>query len=483
VVKAAPKVSWRQKISAPAQKVFLSIPLLLPLFWLLHWDTVWTGSWQQGFAPLQTKIFEELISFLGNYRPLIPSISAPLILFVLSFAGLAALWAVAWLLLRSFNRTPWLTATFLALYIAFVFPLAAPGTHSERIFESLYFVFFLWIVTREPIRFSLLMAVILLGGFVAFITKAYSVFYFWVILSVVFAESLRFIFVDLLRTSKADRLRRGRLSLRVLSYLALALAVYFLMRQHPVSTAEIVPSSKLWLIVLSSALCLCLSALQTWRTSLWLRLGSLPFVLFFDHQAELFVVLLLAWLMIETLRVIQHEKIKIIPPAWLRISLYSISLILSCLWTAQHVKDFKWSRELEPEWVSTIKMINEQSQDPSKGFLILGNSLPLLSLFVRFPLVENLPIHLETSEMELLQILKQENLQAILIDREYLRRFWAANLSSGGDPNRINKSVFSRLLLHQGQAVKTETLELPEIEKFRLRESSLRHIVWIEPKV
>jgi len=212
-----------------------------------------------------------------------------------------------------------------------------------------------------------------------------------------------------------------------------------------------------------------------------MRLVSIPFALFFSAEAESLTIMIILWMVIRLFSaLLQTSTLKKIPYAKLERVLISVFVLSSGAILFFHLQRFHHLRSFEPEWTQAAQLLDEEKK-PGK-IIIVGDAIDFLSFFTKSELVQNLPIHLESSEAELLRIVSEENAKGILIDREYLRRFWIQSIKSGGDPSRINQSVFSRLILYNGQAFESKTLNIPQVSKFKIKATSLSKIVWIEQK-
>jgi len=400
-------------------------------------------------------------------------------LLAMSLMGVALLVIIGLLVNRCLPATPLWRWTISLVVIAFLFPSATPGTSPDALLRITYFIGLLYLATRPVNGFNLFWG-LMLGLFVSYLSQNYALIFFWSGFSILFTEAFHFIFVDWAHLSWAKKNHRLTLLFRC-GYLATLTSILFIcILKYPPTMEGLSPSPRLWMLFISSGLGLALSFIKPWETKLWMRLVSIPFALFFSTDAEALTIMIILWMTVRLIFALsEHKTFKKIPLLKLDRALATLLVLGSIGVVIFHVQRVRPSRSFEPEWTQAAKLLD---QDPKEGgIVIVGDAIDFLSFFSRSNLVQNLPIHLESSEVELQKILEEEKAKGILIDREYLRRFWAQSIQSGGDPSRVNLSIFSRLILYKGQAFESKTLRIPPVKKFKIRETSLSKILWIEP--
>ncbi len=457
----------------------------MPCLWLLRVQQIWTGIATTPFAPLNAQTFQDLILWLGEHRIVIPTALMQTSLMVMSLLGVGLLILTGILAGRSLAASSKWQWAISVVIIAALFPYAAPGVSPDRLMRITYLVSLLFLITR-PVNGANLFFGMMLGLLISYVSQNYALIFFWSGFSILFTESFHFLFVEWSHLSWVKKSQRIRLLFRCGYLTALASILFICILKFPPPLESFSPSSRLWLLFISSGLGLALSFIKPWDTRLWMRLVSIPFALFFSAEAEILTIMIIAWMMVQLISALAaNSSFRKLPLGKIEVVVIPIMVLASWALLFFYLQRGYPTRSFEPEWTQAAKLIDEDSNSGSAQqdgkIIIVGDAIDFLSFFTKAELVQNLPIHLEASEAELMKILEGEQSKRILIDREYLRRFWAQSIQSGGDPSRINQSVFSRLILYNGQAFESKTLHIPQVKRFKIRETSLSKIIWIEP--
>jgi len=466
--------------SLPWKTIGLLCLLAIPCLWLFRIQQIWTGLPSTPFAPLDSKTFQDLIFWLGEQRVVIPTALMQTSLMFMSLLGVGLLIIFGLLLKKTLPASAIWSWALSILALSLLFPYAAPGTSPDPLLKMTYLLGLLFVITR-PVNGVNLIFGMMLGLAISYLIQTYALVFFWSGFSILITEAFHFLFVEWGQLSWAKKNQRFSLLFRAFSLATLAGILFFCIFKYPPALDSFSGSSRLWLIFISSGLGLALSFIKPWETRLWMRLVSIPFALFFSAEAESLTIMIILWMVIRLFSaLLQTSTLKKIPYAKLERVLISVFVLSSGAILFFHLQRFHHLRSFEPEWTQAAQLLDEEKK-PGK-IIIVGDAIDFLSFFTKSELVQNLPIHLESSEAELLRIVSEENAKGILIDREYLRRFWIQSIKSGGDPSRINQSVFSRLILYNGQAFESKTLNIPQVSKFKIKATSLSKIVWIEQK-
>lgn len=457
------------------------VAFILPLPWIFKSREIWTAGGASLATPLHSESFQKLTELLGHHRLILPEFLMNPFLLFLCFVGPLALSLLFLIFYSGFSGSILSRVLASLLVVGVVFSWGAPGGLDPDLFHLILCSAIVLFLSKETTPWMSL-GILPVAALMAVQGEIQSLMIAWCIFVFLFVEAFHFIFVDLGIINRRLRSIPWAISLRIASNAILALFALWIILSLPEKTELLPDYHLLWIVLVSSGLAIALGLWRPEGSKIWMRLGGASFLIFLSHEAFAFALLLTYWMSLELLFFFSKSFSKKLEPLktyqWgLQGSLVTL-ISLWCLWTAHAFHD---QRSLLPEWSKSISLLN-QSVTPQEGVLIMGDALPFLSFFVPAKMIENLPVHLESSEESLLELMESEEIKAILVDREFMRRYWAKSIHHGLDPSRINHSLFSRLLLHQGQAIETKTLKIPPIQRFQIRETPLKNIAWVEVK-
>lgn len=360
-----------------------------------------------------------------------------------------------------------LAACLLALLVSSVLsPLATPGTSIASMLNLLLAAIILDLIVSDSrsglkIWFFVSLVVVLSSSL-----HWSPIVVFWSAFSYSLGFSLHFFIID--RGHIPVRFRRSplRTFFYGLGLFLLAIWALIMILQVDWKANELLPSSYVLVGPILAALCVLLAWLKPWKSKTWMVLAILCHGLLVSHTTETLVFLTGGWILINLLL----ELWAVLPKAFTeaihqRASVISVSTIaaalaLTSLLSAYQVKP----HELSPRWYVALKKIGESSE----GIWIVGKGEELFKSFYPGAVYSANSDLLQASEDAFLNSMKENSVQKILVDLEYLKDHWKQLIQDDIEPSKINSSVLARATVYQGREEKTDTLRLKPIEKFRL---------------
>lgn len=458
--------------------------LILPWF-ALDWE-IWTLDGASLFLPLDAEIFERVFEGLGGYRIVLPVWSLePYLLFLCVLSPLILL--LWFLLLRSFipGKSKWRNLA--ALVVASVFfYLGRPGQIDPLLFKLFFFSLVLLPLVRRKPDPLLIWSVATVTLTISLITGKFMVALFFIVIMSLFSQSLHFVFIDRMKLSVPTRKKIRNIGAYVLGILLISLFVLLSLKLRPWNFTVYQPWDYWWLFFVPCTLCVALTWIKPWESQLWLRLSSLSIGVLITDQMAIPVMLLSFWLCAQLyLCLLQKLKQRRIDakksPSFVgdRLAPYlgllavTVTVTLNILFVQMNPSQ----RTLKPVWVRALK---EMQLYPKDGFSVIGDSMGLLAQFHQGRIIENAPIELLQSEEDVVNWMAAFQLDHLIIDQEFIRRIWKQVISSGRDPQLINTSVMSRLVLYSGKQVQTKTLELEPLDQLIRRDIPLKGLIWVD---
>jgi hypothetical protein len=431
----------------------LGLLLAFPLcaIWLWGARAIFT---KEGIFPISDASFENLISSSASFRPvfdiahihLISGFVAllPLVLILVSYVSL------------NFLLSPFVLRQPMALLLASaLFFIARPGESYLDLGIATYSLLCLLVIYPTNVSFLRLWLLINTLGFFSLYWLELRPLFIWTLISLILRESFVFIFAYRLRPEHRDfKNPLKSLGLRLMSTL---LVVVWLISIKPDFEAHQF-SSFWWLSFVAPILCVLLAFKNPWESKRWIGLASfsLGLLLFSNLSFGVFFV---------TIALFFEWANSLFETFFIKIRLWMASLLLSLSFLGMGflALHFNTVRSFDLGWV---KVFNHLPKELNENIAIIGDAIGFLSLFYRGSIIQNPSQVLEGSEKEMAKWMNEEKIGQWVVDRSFLTKYWKDLIQSGIAPERINVSILSRLSLHDGQAIQTNTINLPPIELF-----------------
>lgn len=435
--------------------------VLLP--WLVFSPSLWVFTPQTAVFPLQPETFEITFKALQNHRLILPSAWMYFILPIFSFLSpmLLFLWS---LLLTALLPGPKKFRVGAALAFSLsVYYLGAPHMTPDRAFQLLFFT-----VIVSPLLRPLPPLVLWLFGsiavFFSFVFKDYAFLFLWMAASLLAGHITTFLFAEKTAPNRYERMHPLESFFKRTGFFLFLTWMIFSLVGFSFSN-EIGPSPYWWLAWIVGFLCAGITWFNPWQLSRWLAPALFAQGLLFSDTLFWPVLVIGSWCLIKLLlECIQRwEFAQKLSPTVLQAGLASFATILVLLPTI-HILISEDERRLSPAWTSVLQKIKK---DDSRGFLIVGDALPFLANFHPASFVTDDSVLLEPSEQRLLEYMNQRNIDSAVIDTLHLKNLWKKWIAEGLEPEKINQSVISRLVLYQGKELDTYTLKLDPLKYYK----------------
>ncbi|MBN8554227.1 MAG: hypothetical protein J0L93_02185 [Deltaproteobacteria bacterium] len=449
------------KIAFPFQTRWILAALILLLPWLLASRYLWSLSPHTLLLPLSDDSFRIFFEAIGNHRFTLPHFLIQPILIGICILGPLTLFLWYEILKNGLSDLP--LASFWALNIAiFFYALGAPGRIPEGLLEFC-FISLLIIPLFNKNSAVQLWALASFLLIISLITQKYIFAIFWTTFSLLLGHLLSFFLADL---GKFPRRMRSHFKTSLASGIGiLCLAFFILLTTYRYSFQNDLLESidqKWWLAWILSILSFLLSWLRPWETSRWLSLVIFGHGILFSSSLKTSIYFAIAWCLIALLSQIPIPKNaseskgfqtakKAFQICW---------VLVAGVWIFIQVRSDHPKRNFFPAWVSIAREI---SATPAPGYLIIGEGRHFLSMFFPSEFVESPDMILENSEQKFLDFMHEQKLSEVIVDKNYLNRFWQKWIADKQPPDQANRSVISRMISYEGKAVKTPTLDIPAI--------------------
>lgn len=452
---------------------------LIVLPWLLASAPVWQFSHDTFIVPLAPDLFDLSFTLLADQRILLPTWLIHPLLITYAFIGPALLGLVYLLTRRAFREMSW--GAYLSLVVVLMlYSSAAPGTLPNQLLELSFLGLCLnpLLVPARPLTLWLDAALVLV---VAQLTKQNEFLIFWITLSMSVGYLIHFILAQKTILPKKLRDHFITTSFTAFGLSCLAISVLFISLKATLSQNMIlVMPDHWWLAWILGVLSVALCWLRPWETHRWLCLAILGHGIFFSGSLETAIWICIAWTLIQIInslppyawfQKISPKKIK----PWMATTFCFLFFFSGAIYQIFH---FHPIRKFRTGWVSLSKELKATPQD---GFLVIGEGTSFLAHFSPANFTED-PTALElSSEEELAQKLKNENLNAIIVDRRFVNDYWKRWIKEGREADTTNYSILTRLIIDGGKEVKLATLKLKAVTYFKVTRYEASDFFLIQP--
>jgi len=361
--------------------------------------------------------------------------------------------------------------------VLIVYPLGAPGQLSLFLIDLCFFIFVLIPFVRFSPNPLLLWIVGSLALVFSLLTQHFFLTLFWLCLSTILGEVVHFVFID---KGQIPVILRSQ-HIRTISYIV-GLVIFLGFILYGINAmdwgeANFQPSPYYWVGLGSASLCVILTWLEPWKSSLWIRLAIFNLGVLISSQLLVPVLILFLWeivfLIKRSLTRKSSTKLQVRGLKWILVVLFIVMTSLLFYRAYRNIPQ----RNLKPEWT---KVLLEIQKIHNENAVIIGEGLPFLSQFYAGSLVQNPPIMLISSEQQILSWMAKKKISVILVDQDFLKQEWKEMIRSGVEPQDINKSILSRLLLYEGKAINTTTIKLPAIRFLTMKRIDSTDLFWIQ---
>lgn len=462
---------------------FQAAGLLLFISLVLSNLQVWSISADTFILPMTSESLWNLLNFFGGYRFVLPTVTFHPYMAAVSFLSPITLILCAAIAYHALpGNITWRSLSAFAVG-TLLFAYAEPGLISEELsFIFISLLCLLILVRRLPALFLWLLAS--LG--VIFANTHFPVLWpilFWISLSLMLTSILHYLFLQKGALFKEQRKHLFKSLLITSAYLCLGLWVMLTFAGYALTDLSVSPSSHLWIPWVVALLSAYLTWRDPWKSTIYLRLTIFAQGLVFFNQFETIAWFSLAWLSYQALAdFFQSAKVKALLSNNLGYLSNGTQITIvtgMVLLLGFQIQVPTPKRELDPGWASVLKDIQESDQ---KGFLVVGEGLPLLAQFNPSHFVRDENLILEDSQVRLIQKMKAKKVSSILVEKNYIKELWKKKIQAGLPAKKINESVLSRLVLYEGKAVKTSTLHLPPVIDFEINKLTHPDYAWVSMK-
>jgi len=463
----------KSTLGHPAFVLLLS---LLP--WILSSAYLWQLTPLPVALPLQTHDLEAIDKLLQLHRVILPYWLAPPFLISWCYFNLALLGSFFLLGYQLLPIKKEARLHVLFIFCALIYPWAKPGTLSFELLDlNLSCLMLLAFLQFRP---HALLAWFTASVFVllSLLLPKYLIWSFWVFSSLCLGEVFHFFFVDRFQIGVSFKRKLLEHLSYVLGCLSLCLFALLTLSHGPWEASNFEISPYWWVSFLGAIIAVGLTWFQPWQSRVWIRLSIMSLGLLISPELIIPVLLLLAW---ETLKLGDDwlsrgnskrlSKILKIAPM--------LAILLggfSWTWMWYQARTSRQERSFTADWLVGLQLMEKK---PSEGFIIVGDAIGFLSIFQPSALLENPPILLESSERDFLAYMDKGNFKNIIVDQTFLRSHWKQLIAEGIEPSKINNSIFSRLILYQGEELNTKTLNLKAIKQLKAEEIAHSNLFWI----
>lgn len=443
------------------------IPLLLVN---LH---IWTFAKGSFLLPLDLNFFEWSFDAWHQNRPVLPLWSQHIFFFLNSFFGFGLALA-CFLMIREIvpGASAFRMATAL-LVLALLYPWAAPGQSPIELIEFSYALLLLALSTKlgsSPLKLAVL------GGLALFLSWTHPFFWmnaFWCLVTALLSSPIVFLFGERAHISFRSRLNWTRsLSFAIALILFAALgALSFLSQSWPSHRFGF--ADWWWLSYLNLALVLFCAWRDPWATALNLRLALLGMGALVSPDLQLLSLLTISFSLFRSLCIWGRNW------EWkpsLRLALYTSSILVSITLALLFLIIHKDNREFKPGWVALLGQVEDNSPE---GLIVYGNALPYLAHFYAGPMDQNPDLWEMADEEAWINWMEERSYRHILIDTQFLRNEWRKKIDEGLAPEKISQSILSRIVINEGQAMETATLQFPALEKLEIASREPEGFLWV----
>mgnify|MGYP007097581300 CR=1 FL=1 len=452
-----------------APLTILQIPLLMILLLIpvtAFQQNVWVFKSHALHLPLHVGVFEDFFQLLGGSRIAFPHALMPLVTTILTFLG------PFFLLLLFYCLVIWLPirqslASLLGFAVCIALTPFARAGDSPHLIAHLWITVFILSLLFESTPGTKLW---ILGTFAvaaSFLFESLKPLTAWVLLSFAFGQIVNFIFVNRLSPARKDRLRLPWFSLEWVGTVLFAIWVLVTLLRSPLPENYFGPSPLYTLSFVTGALCVLNCWLNPWVSEKWLTLATLSqgALIFRTLDTALWIVTAYA-----SIALLDYFISKILPenfevPRWgARLSSFFtlISLvIIGWLMTTSAPSQ----RQLRTDWVDVSRFLEPES---TRGLLVVGSGLPFVATFHPGVVATKEDILLEANEDKFVHAMESLHTSKIVIEEAYLKQQWSSWIEAGRSPQVINRSILSKLVNYQGKAIKTPTLSITALERFKV---------------
>lgn len=452
------------------EKISLWLGLLLVVGpWLLGSKSILHFSGNGWITPTSSEIFELSFRALSNQRIVLSTHWLQPLLATYAFLGPTLLFIWYLIIRRSFSEVKY--ASVIALIpIAVFYSMGAPGLAPYQLIE---WIFYSLLILPLVLPHSPLM-LWMITGILVIIHLIFGGLGFLVMASI-FSLGLSH-FIDFLFAKKLALLYRQRRAplltlLEAVGFFAL-IASTLLITLSTGLTQEFqsTPPNQWWMAWILGFLCVGLGWLRPWDLQRWLAVAIFGHAVFFSSKATTPVLFCLVWIsmMILASLPIYGPFLKLKESKTKTRVLGFVSLLAlagGMLWT---VSQFKPRRSFDRGWVG---MIDAVVSSPSRGFLVIGEAQAFLAHFSSARFIENLSMLQIYDENILIEKLKEQEIDTILVDKNYLLNYWKKWMADGHAPEMSNISVIARMISYDGKEIETQTLKLSPIKNFEILKS------------
>ncbi len=424
--------------------------MLIPGLTLLYRVVFFTPK--PTLAPFDANAFSILAIFARDTRPVFPLLLADIISLFVTLSPLLFLAATYLVSLRIFQGHPWKAFVLSLPCMIFSFPGEDPQ-QALAVFAALIVIspFAVDFSHFERWLYSLGLIV------VAITVPSLSFLCFWGQSSLLLAAVSQFLFAERGHITFRMKQRPFSSSLKTIALFGIDVTSLLILSLQIEVQTPLSPSSFWWAAPIILILALVLTWIYPWSLRRWLALAIVPWGLLWSGQWELPIAFLVFAHLVE-----RFDAVPIFKAQWMgRLSVGVATLVaLAFCW-----KTAPQHRQLNPLWVSALPHL---VKDPQQGVLVLGEGFPLLSHFVKGPLVFDSQSLTVMTEEDMMAWLSKERIRQIIVEKHFFNEFWKDWMKQGFNPDISNYSVISRMLTYEGKGLTTATLKFPEIKGLTL---------------
>lgn len=421
--------------------------------------------------PLTPESFRVFQIWNGEFRIVFPDSLLQIVSISLSLLGPAIAILLFFLIRATVNDFSKAWARLLSFSIlCLLFPTTRPDVNLQLGLQILFYVAILSQLVQTPLPSLRLWIIGTPLVLLAILYQTYGFSLLWILLSGALAFLFHFFFIMKMRVSTAHSRESLWIGLRWLGFICFSVWALSLVFLNSGSLSKIGQSGSLaWLAFAISGLSIVFSYFEPQKAILWMLLSSISFGAFFSQELDFFNILILSWLLLYGIKLLLS---RISEKHWIKLplvkALFSIGLIAGSLtFLFYNLNRPGQERTLSSEWIPALYEINSKKIGSS---LLIGDSIEFLQSFSDSKFYQSDELILEPNETHFQRQMTELGLEAVLINKEYLKEFWKTSIAEGIDPKRINESVISRILLYQGKAEETQTLKLESIKDFEVED-------------
>lgn len=452
---------------------------VVTLPWLLASSPLWQFSKDTFIVPLASDLFDLSFAAFGDHRIVLSTWLIHPLLVSYSFIGPLLLVLMFLIADRAFHELKWRGLLSFAVVLA-VYRLGAPGTTPLELLQLVFLGICLTPLLTPTHPLLLWLAAALVLG-IAQLSRQNEFLIFWITLSLSVGYLIHYILAQ--KTALPKKLRDqfvitalSAFGLTCLAISVLAISLKLSLDHHLIQSTP----DRWWLAWILGVLSVALCWLRPWETHRWLCLAIFGHGIFLTPDLELPLWIAIVWSILQILNRLPTESfmqkipLKGVSPKWVSVSL--IVLILGI--EVYQIRQFRPIRSFRPGWVTLAKELQTLNRS---GYLVVGEGTSFLAHFSAARFAEDPTLMTVETEDELAERLHTEEFESILVDTRFATDFWKKWIKEGGEIEKSNHSVITRLITDGGKEIRLRTLNVDAIKNFKITFLKAKDFALIQP--